>query len=41
MNMDLDNASIDLETLSKFMERTEEKVKELRESILIYSPSNG
>ena len=41
MNMDLDNASIDLDTLKTFAEESKTKVETLRESILIYSPSNG
>lgn len=41
MAMNLDNGNIDLGTLEKFAEKTEERVKELRESILIYAVSNG
>ena len=41
MNMELDNASIDLQVLSDFADKTKEKVDTLRESILIYSPTNG
>ena len=41
MNMNVDNGSIDLDTLKSFAEKTEEKVKDLRESILIYAVSNG
>ena len=41
MNMTLDNASIDLETLKNFMDSAKEKVNTLRDSILIYSPTNG
>lgn len=41
MNMDVDNGSINLETLKDFADDTAEKVKDLRESILIYAVSNG
>ena len=41
MNMELDNATIDLTVLQTFAENMKQKVEELRESILIYSPTNG
>ena len=41
MAMNIDNGNIDLGVLEKFAEKTEEKVKELRDSILIYAVSNG
>ena len=41
MNMDVDNGTINLETLKDFADDTAEKVKDLRESILIYAVSNG
>ena len=41
MNMNVDNGSVDLDTLKSFAENTAEKVKDLRESILIYCVSNG
>lgn len=41
MNMNVDNGSIDLDTLRTFAENTAEKVDKLRESILIYAVSNG
>lgn len=41
MSMNLDNATIDLQVLSDFADATKEKVDTLRDSILIYSPTNG
>jgi hypothetical protein len=41
MNMTLDNATIDLQTLQTFMDNARQKVTDLRDSILIYSPTNG
>lgn len=41
MNMNLDNATINLEVLEKFMNERKDKVELLRESILMYSPTNG
>jgi hypothetical protein len=41
MSMNVDNGNIDLETLKEFANKTEVKVKDLRESILIYAVSNG
>lgn len=41
MSMNLDNASIDLQVLSDFANDTKEKIDTLRDSILIYSPTNG
>lgn len=41
MNMTLDNATINLEVLEKFVEAIKDKLDKLRDSILIYSPTNG
>jgi len=41
MNMTLDNATIDLQVLENFVNTIKEKLDKLRESILIYSPTNG
>ena len=41
MSMNIDNGAIDLGMLEDFANKTKDKVETLRESILIYSPTNG